>query len=88
MNKIALFLGLMMVSTVYCDIGSFLADFNYGSCLAFQDDPTDETTDCAISCTKTGDLIKAAFTFTATSSTPDASTFMNNLQPALIKLMG
>ena len=56
-------IGVAAVSTqdVFYTVGDVIKKVNSGVCLAFQDVPTDETTSCFSSCTKTGDQIQIAF---------------------------
>jgi hypothetical protein len=62
---------LAIVGTVYAQtaaqssfaaaVGKALGEANLGSCLAFQDDQTDTTTTCYISCSTTAGKITTAF---------------------------
>ncbi len=62
---------LAIVGTVYAQnaaqssfaaaVGKGLGEANLGSCLAFQDDQTDTTTTCFISCNTTAEKIGMAF---------------------------
>lgn len=64
-------LALTIVGAVYAQtasqssfaaaVGTALGDANLGSCLAFQDDQTDTTTTCYISCSTTASKIGTAF---------------------------
>jgi hypothetical protein len=56
-------LGLATVSraTVLGDVGTAIGDLNLGLCLAFQDDVTDDTTSCYVSCDLTATNVVTMF---------------------------
>lgn len=93
MNKIVLalagFVALSMQTavTVY-DIGTYLGDFNDGVALGFQDDTTDESTDCYISATDTSVYIQNIFDETQyTSGTFNTAEMISMAQTAEIAFL-
>ncbi len=71
------------------DVGEFLADFNNGICLAFQNDNTDTSTVCYASCTDTGTEIETMFEDMDDSSSVsfNPSTAYNDMQVVILKMM-
>jgi len=65
MNKIVLalagFVALSMQSLTVYDIGTYLGAFNKGVALGFQDDPTDDGTDCYLAAVGTSAHIQTIF---------------------------
>jgi hypothetical protein len=69
-------------------LGGYLGDFNIGGCLAFQDDPTDMTTSCYLSCSATATQISYIFDSTKYSSGSfNTAEFLQFGQVAVIYLL-
>lgn len=79
---------LMQSGSIAADLGQAIGLANLGSCLAFQDDQTDTTTTCFVSCNVTSNKIASAFNSSQyTDGIYNSGEMMTQLQNAGIQLM-